>query len=69
MREHVVGFLKYMRVQRNSSEHTLRAYESDINRYFEFLDGDDSYDDPDNTPAIRAFLASEISGGTARSTV
>ncbi len=65
MKEHVAGFLKYMRVQRGSSEHTLRAYEGDLVRYFEFLDDEE----PDDAVVIRAFLAYELSGGAARSTV
>ena len=65
MKEHVNGFLKYMRVQRGSSEHTLRAYEGDLVRYFEFLDDEE----PDDAVVIRAFLAYELSGGAARSTV
>ncbi|KKM08323.1 hypothetical protein LCGC14_1725050, partial [marine sediment metagenome] len=65
MKEHVNGFLKYMRVQRGSSEHTLRAYEGDLVRYFEFLDSEE----PDDAVVIRAFLAYELSSGAARSTV
>ena len=65
MRAHVEEFLKYMRVQRGASEHTLRAYGKDLDRYFEFLEGEE----PDSPAVVRAFLAFELAGGAARSTV
>ncbi len=65
MRAHVEEFLKYMRVQRGASKHTLRAYGSDLESYFDFLEGEQ----PDSPAVVRAFLAFELTGGSARSTV
>ena len=63
MRRHVEGFLRHVRI-RNGSEHTLRAYEQDLNRFFDFLG-----DEPPTTSGIRTFLSIEIEGGAAKSTV
>lgn len=65
MRARVEEFLKYMRVQRGASKHTLRAYGRDLDRYFEFLEGEE----PDSPAVVRAYLAFELAGGAARSTV
>ncbi len=65
MIERVDEFLRYMRVQRGASEHTLRAYGKDLERYFDFLEGDE----PDSPAVVRAYLAQELAGGAARSTV
>lgn len=64
MKEHAGEFIRYMRVQRGASEHTLRAYEKDLDRFFGFLDGAE----PDQA-GIREFIASELSAGSAKSTV
>lgn len=62
---HVEGFLRYMRVQRGASGHTLRAYAGDLARYFDFLEGEPDYE----ASSVRAFLAHELASGAARSTV
>jgi integrase/recombinase XerC len=67
MKEHVGEFLRYMRVQRGASAHTLRAYEQDLVRFFDFLEGGGG-GEPDEA-GVRAFLAAELSGGAARSSV
>lgn len=61
MKEHIDAFLRYMEVQRGASPHTLRAYRSDLERYFEAMP------DEADTSDIRAFVAMEVRRGMARS--
>lgn len=37
MRDHLKAFLDYLRLNENASAHTVRAYESDLTQYLEFL--------------------------------
>jgi integrase/recombinase XerC len=50
MLEHLGEFIRYMRVQKGASEHTLRAYEIDLKKFFAFLGypDDKAEDGPDD---------------------
>ena len=39
MREHLKGFLEHLRFNENASAHTVRAYESDLSQFLDFLCG------------------------------
>ncbi len=61
------GFLKYMRSEKGVSEHTIRAYEKDINT---FLEGSSIEDVKDSDVLdVRGFVADQVSRGLNRSTV
>ena len=61
MREHLQPFLDYLRLNRNLSRHTVRAYESDLAQFLEFAAGrlgrEPLVDDFDHR-LLRGFLAS-----------
>ena len=62
MRDLLKQFLEYLRLNRNVSPHTLRAYDSDLSQYVEFLSGHLSKPasaiDPRevDSQAVRAFI-------------
>jgi integrase/recombinase XerC len=62
MKEHVEKFLRYLEVQRGASQHTLRAYRKDLELFFDSVPESCDVDD------IRAYLASLMKRGNARST-
>jgi integrase/recombinase XerC len=62
MKEHVERFLRYLEVQRGASQHTLRAYRKDLELFFDSVPESCDVDD------IRAYLASLMKRGNARST-
>lgn len=64
MKQHAGAFMQFMRAQRGASEHTLRAYQKDLDVFFEFA-GDAEVETPD----VRGFVASQMQQGLARSTV
>lgn len=52
------GWLDHLRVERGSSAHTLRAYERDLRRYADYLDGRGVHDPADVTEEhVTGFLA------------
>ena len=73
MTMHLRRFLEYLRFNRNLSARTVRAYESDLTQYLEFLErhlgrpaeriapADVDY------PAVRAFMREQYDRGQARS--
>jgi integrase/recombinase XerC len=75
MKAHLKEFLAYLRLNRNASEHTLRAYESDITQYLIFVaklrDCWVSELSPSDlqTDSVRAHVAELGRVGEARSTV
>ena len=75
MKAHLKEFLAYLRLNRNASEHTLRAYESDVSQYLIFVgklrDRWVSELTPEDLQAdtVRAHVAELGRVGEARSTV
>lgn len=75
MRDLLKQFLQYLRLNRNLSPHTLRAYDSDLSQYLEFLSGHLSKPasaiDPRaiDAQAVRAFLDSLHRKGSSRASV
>ncbi len=75
MRDHLKAFLAYLKLNRNVSPHTLRAYESDVTQYLAFVAGEAGKKmsqleaaDLDMTSA-RSHLAGLNVAGAARSSV
>ncbi len=75
MKDLLKQFLQYLRLNRNVSPHTLRAYDSDLSQYLEFLTGhlskpasaiDPRQIDPQ---AVRAFLDALHRRGSSRASV
>ena len=75
MREHLKSFLAHLRLNRNVSPHTVRAYENDITQFLAFLASEKDRKMSELTAAdldpalVRAFLADRGRGGDARSTM
>ena len=75
MRDLLKEFLEFLRLNRNVSPHTLRAYDSDLSQYIEFLSG--HYAKPASTidprdidsQAIRGFLDTLHRRGSSRASV
>ena len=72
MKTHLLSFLEYLRLNRNLSAHTVRAYESDLTQYLRFLERhlDRPADriaptDVDHY-AVRAFMGELFDRGQAR---
>ena len=75
MRDLLKQFLEYLRLNRNVSPHTLRAYDSDLSQYLEFLSGHlskaASAIDPRevDSQAVRAFIDSLHRRNSSRASV
>ena len=67
MREHLKGFMQYMRAQRGASEHTLRAYGKDLGLFMDYMEQNGGGTEPEVSD-VRGFVAAEMRGGSARST-
>lgn len=67
MREHLESFMKFMRAQRGASEHTLRAYRKDLELFISHMEESGAPEEPEVSD-VRGFVASEMKGGSARST-
>ena len=55
----VQGFLRYLRIERNSSEHTLKSYKDDFNSFFDYLTdrvGPISEPDQITIPVLRGYV-------------
>ncbi len=66
MKEHIEGFLRYLRVQKDASPHTLRAYRKDLEEFSAFV-----RKEPEDIDMIdvRGFIAGQIRDGRERTTV
>lgn len=75
MREHLKAFLAHLRLNRNASPHTVRAYDSDITQFLTFVAADRDRQvsklSPDdlNPTTVRAYLAELGRRGDARSSM
>jgi integrase/recombinase XerC len=75
MKDHLKAFLAYLRLNRNASPHTVRAYESDISQYLTWVGTTCDRWVSDLTPAdlapetVRAHVAELGRQGVARSSV
>jgi integrase/recombinase XerC len=73
MREHLKAFLHHLRLNENASDHTVRAYDSDISQYLTFLAAHAGRRVIDLTPAdldhlgARAFLGEIHRNGLTKS--
>jgi len=72
VREQLQSFLEYLRLNRNASRHTVRAYRGDLGQYLSFLEkrsGRRVVTPADlNHQTVRAFLGELFQRGTAGST-
>ena len=75
MKERLQEFLDYLRLNRNSSEHTVAAYDSDVSQFLAFSAEHLQKRRPDLEPddlqltTIRAFMAELYAQGQSRSSV
>ena len=75
MREHLRGFLQYLRLNRNASAHTVAAYESDVTQFLAFAAEHRNTALRNLEPGhlelgtVRAFMADLYRQGQARSSV
>ena len=75
IKDHLKQFLDYLRLNRNVSPHTLRAYDSDLSQYLEFLSTHfkkpASTIDPRqmDTQTVRAFIETMHKRGGSRASV
>ena len=73
MKDHIRAFLAHLRLNRNASAHTVRAYESDLDQFTAYLAADLKRPRPELQPAditrptIRGFLADLFRRGESRS--
>lgn len=67
MKEHIDSFLRYLQVEKNASEHTLRAYKKDLEVFYEFLEqpGEVRVE----TFEIRGFIAYQREKGLTKKTI
>ena len=66
MEEHLDAFIDHMRLVRNASEHTLRAYSSDVLGYLAFARESEA---PVDQTLVRRYLARLQKSGIARSSM
>jgi tyrosine recombinase XerC len=66
MRDHIDKFLKYLKIERDVSPHTLRAYRKDLSEFFRFVNMD-----PEDVELaeVRGFIADQIKSGLNKTTV
>ena len=75
LRDHLKAFLAFLELNRNVSVHTVRAYDSDVARYFAFLAAERGRRISELRPAdldgasVRAWVGSLNRAGQARATV
>lgn len=73
MKDELRAFLAFLRLNRNASAHTVRAYDSDVSQFITFMAGEYKRPRPDLQPAditrplIRGFLAELFRLGESRS--
>jgi len=74
MKDHLRGFLSFLRLNRNASDHTVRAYESDLSQLLSFLEAETGRRPSALVPGdltrerLRGFLAELFHQGASRST-
>src|SRR5690349_14060516 len=74
MRTHLNAFLQFLRLNRNTSAHTTRAYASDLSQFLDHVARQTGIKPADLEPshldrfAIRAFLAEQHKKGQSRAT-
>jgi integrase/recombinase XerC len=72
VKDQVRAFLAFLRLNRNASEHTVRAYDSDLSQFVTYLAGQYQKKRPDlqpsdiTRPMIRGFLADLFRRGESR---
>jgi integrase/recombinase XerC len=72
MKDHLRAFLAYLRLNRNASAHTVRAYDSDLSQFTTYLAAELQRPRPELQPAditrpmIRGFLADLFRRGESR---
>lgn len=72
MQDQLKAFVDFLRLNRNASAHTVRAYESDLSQFLEFVAGQKGRGvsslsaDEFDTAAVRAFLADLYRRGNSR---
>jgi integrase/recombinase XerC len=75
MRTHVEAFLEFLHYNRNASSHTVRAYESDVSQYLQWMAAETGRRVSDLTPGdldpqtLRTHIAELNRQGEARSSV
>jgi len=71
VRDQIRAYLEHLRVERQSSEHTLRSYEDDLTLFLQFLEETGPCDDPAAVDAkrLRRYSAWLAGRGYAASTV
>jgi integrase/recombinase XerC len=75
VKDHLREFLEYLRLNRNASDHTVGAYESDLSQILTFASAHlqkprNDIEPPDlQLPVIRAFMAHLYKQGQSRSSV
>ncbi len=73
MKDHLRAFLAYLRLNRNASAHTVRAYDSDLSQFTSYLAAELQRPRPElqpgdiTRPTIRGFLAELYKKGESRS--
>ena len=67
MKDHIRAFLAFLRLNRNASEHTVRAYQGDLDQFTAYLAGQHGKKRPDLQPSdvTRPMIRAEISTKTA----
>ena len=66
----ISSFIEHLRLERNLSPHTIRAYEGDIERFAEFLGGEAHLLDPaTNVFRVRQFLSKLHAAGYQKSSM
>ena len=74
MREHLKAFLQFLRLNRNASAHTVRAYESDLTRFLSSVAADQAVKTSEIEPhqldraAVRHFVSELHGEGLSRAT-
>ena len=63
---HINNFIKYIKIQRGDSPHTLRAYKKDLKEFFNFAKIEPEKVDP---MVIRGFISEQILKGKTKTTV
>jgi integrase/recombinase XerC len=74
VKDHLRAFLSFLRLNRNASVHTVRAYDGDLSQFITFLSGQYRRPRPELEPSditrlmIRGFLAELFRAGESRAT-